>query len=244
MSEKQRLLKNVKNKVFSLVIVVLFLYAPQIWASDTASFVDLGFSTDGRKYMFAQYGVQSETLFPWSDLFVVDVSQNNFVGGGRVSFVHDCPVIAGQDGSGAFHRLLSRNAALAERYAVNYLNQGRTLYIAMGPHNSAVLSGETIEFRDFTTNAQYKAQLVPSVVGSGTNLSSSFYISFEQTGRDGARKTFTVGNPQIKRPLINSYRIRRAIVAPNDGSVIFVIEMRRQTSEGFAIRYMVEALRM
>jgi predicted secreted protein len=228
-----------------MICVSFFLYASSVWAGDIASYVDLGFSQDGKIYMFAQYGVQAGTLKPWADLFIVDVPKNEFVTGGKVSFVHDMPVIAGQDGSGALYRLIARNAALAERYGVSYLLQGHPLYIAIDGDVSAAILGETIEFRDFGSKNYYRAQLVPRVEGSGSNLTSSFYIALEQTGLDGSKKTYPqVGNPQIKRPLISSYRIRKVMVAPRDGSIIFVIEMRRQGPDGVDIRYMVEALHL
>ena len=90
------------KKILWTLFILVITGAVFIWAGDTAAFVDLGFSPDGRTYAFAQYGVQSGTLKPWAELFVVDVARNEFVSGGRLSYVHDSPVIAGQDGSGAF----------------------------------------------------------------------------------------------------------------------------------------------
>jgi predicted secreted protein len=194
--------------------------------------------------MFAQYGVQARTLRPWSDLFVVDVAQNDFVSGGRVSYIHDTPIIAGQDGSEAMYQLISRNTTLAERYGVNYLLQGQPLYISVENGSTRSVSPETIEFRDFEVGASYQATLIPTVEGTGSSLKSSFYINLERTSRDGSQKTYVVGNPQIKRSFISSYHIRKVIVAPKDGSVIFVIEMRQEGIDGVDIRYMVEALRL
>jgi predicted secreted protein len=211
-------------------------------AGDTASFVDLGFSPDGRIYMFAQYGVQSKTLKPWADLFVVDVPKNNFVPGGRASYIHDKAVLAGQDGSGALYRIIAGNASLAERQGVSFLNQGQPLYVAL--NNDGALPGETIEFRDFESGRSYKAVLVPYVEGEGEQLASSFYINLEGTDRNGTKKTYTVGSPAIKRPLIVSYRIRKVMIAPRDGSMVFVIETKKQAGGGSDIRYMVEAARL
>ncbi|MDR3335145.1 MAG: DUF2259 domain-containing protein [Treponema sp.] len=221
-------------------VVIIALMPAGVWAGDIASYVDLGFSPDGRIYMFAQYGVQSKTLRPWADLFIVDVPRNNFVPGGRISYTHDSPVIAGQDGAGALFRLISRNTALAEQYGVTYLFQGQVLYIALDEHKR----GETIEFRDFETGALYRATLFPTVEGSGAQLKSSFYINLERTGLNGSKRTYTVGTPQLKRPLISSYHIKKVMIAPHDGSVIIVIEMRKQSDNGVDIRYMVEALRL
>jgi len=228
------------KKIF-LCAAVLFIFIPMLWAGDTAAFVDLGFSPDGKTFMFAQYGVQSGTLKPWADLFVVDVARNNFVSGGRVSYVHDAPVAAGNDGSGALYRLITRNVALADQYRINYLNLGQPLYIAINGAPSD--SGETIEFRDFASGKSYQANLVLFTEGEGQNLQSSFFINLE-CNTAGAKRSYTVGTPRIKRPLISEYRIRKVIVAPQDGSLIFVIEMKKLAGGDFDIRYMIEAIKL
>jgi predicted secreted protein len=230
------------KKIFFLTAGTLFLGIFALWAGDTASFVDLGFSPDGRTYMFAQYGVQSGTLKPWADMFIVDVAKNEFVSGGRISYTHDTPVSAGTDGSAAFYRLISRNTAVADRYGVNFLRPGIPLYIALDT-NSGSPQGESIEFRNFERSLSYKARLAPSTEGSGNSLKSSFYINLEETSASGGRKTYTVGNPGIKRPLIATYKMKKVIVAPEGNSIIFVIEMRKQAASGYDTRYMVETLR-
>ena len=233
-----------KKTIFTLAAILFLgisgLPSAHSQTGDTASFVDLGFSPDGRNYMFAQYGVQSGTLKPWADLFIVDVLRNNFVSGGRASYVHDKPIVFGQDGSGALYRVLARNAPLATKHRIDYCFQGQHLYIALDEGSPA----KAIEFRDFESGALYRANLVSHVEGSGTALKSSFLINLERTGRDGSKKTYTVGTPQLKRPLVASYRIRKVMIAPQDASMIFVIEMTRKNGESFDIRYMVEALRL
>jgi predicted secreted protein len=225
-----------------LVIAGVFAVNAFLWAGDSASFVDLGFSPDGKIFMFAQYGVQSRTLKPWAELFVVDVVRNNFVSGGRVSYTHDNPVLAGQDGSGALYRIIAKNTALADQHRINYLNQGQPLHIAMDGDFSS--TGESIEFRDFESGNSYRARLVSNVEGSGQNLKSSFFINLECDSRGGAKRSYTVGSPQIKRPFIGSYRIKKVMIAPHDGSMIFVIEMKRQADGDTDTRYMVEALKL
>ena len=233
------------KKIFFTLTMVLFLGTAGLWAGDTAAFVDLGFSPDGGTYMFAQYGVQSGTLRPWADLFIVDVHRNNFVNGGKISYTHDSSVVSGQDGSGALYRIIARNASLAEKYRINYIFQGQPLYVALDSTASpGTPNPAPIDFRDFETGASYRASLVPYVEGSGAALKSSFYINLERTARDGSKKVYTVGTPQLKRPLVASYRIRKAMIAPHDGSMIFVIEMKKQEGGDFDIRYMVEALKL
>ena len=237
------------KKATCTLAAVLFLGISCLWAGDTASFVDLGFSPDGKTYMFAQYGVESRTLKPWADLFVIDVPGNNFVSGGKLSYINDAPVVSGQDGSGALYRLIAQNAPLAERYRINYCYQGQPLFIALDPISGGkpeLFSPDqsTIEFRDFESGAFYRASMVSEVEGTGPALKSSFYVNIERTAKDGYKKTYTVGAPRLKRPLIASYRIRKVMIAPHDGSMILVIEMRKQDGENVDIRYMVEALRL
>ena len=56
-------------------------------------------------------------------------------------------------------------------------------------------------------------------------------------------KTFTAGTPGIKRAGVQSYSIKKALIAPDRSSMIFVIEMRLYTGGAPDIRYMVEALK-
>ncbi|GHV63388.1 hypothetical protein AGMMS49587_13250 [Spirochaetia bacterium] len=232
----------VSKKTCFLIAGILVLSTSTLWAGDTASFVDLGFSPDGKTYMFAQYGIESGTLRPWADLFAVDVIRNDFVPGGRVSFTHNSPVAAGSDGSGALYRLIARNAALTEKYGVSLIHQGQPLYISLET-DDANSRGETIEFRDFESGNSYKATLASVVEGSGGSLKSSFQITLDKVSRNGDRKVYAVGNPHIRRPLIASYKIKKVLAAPgNSGGLIFVIEMKRQAATGFDIRYMVETV--
>jgi predicted secreted protein len=226
------------KKCYGFIVAVALVVSP-VWAGDTASFVDFGFSPDGATYMFGQYGIQSQTLKPWADLYVVDVARNDFVSGGKLSFTHNSAVVAGQDGSGALYGLIARNAALADRYRLNFLLQGQLLYLSLDANPPP---SENIEFRDFERNTAYKAHLLPALEGSGVSLKSSFYISLERTLANGTKRVYTVGNPQVKRPLINAYRIKKVMVAPRGGAIVFVVSTTTPTANGPDVRYMVETL--
>ena len=228
------------RQTFLIYSLLMIVNAATLKAGDSASFVDLGFSADGSIYMFAQHGVRSGTLYPWADLYVVDVARNNFVPRGRISYTHDKPIDAGQDGSGALYRLLIKNAGLVERYGLSYPHQGLPLYIALNGDPS--YDGTAIAFRDFVSGVSYRASLVEKINGSGKDARSSFYITLESADGDGAKKTYTVGTPQLERAAIFSYRIKKALVAPSGNALIFVIEMKRHGENGHDIRYMVEAL--
>jgi len=229
------------KRAFLVFSGLLIINVSVLRAGDSASFVDLGFSSDGSIYMFAQYGVKSVGLHPWAELFIVDVARNDFVPQGRISYAHDKPIEAGQDGSGALYRLLTENAGLVERYKVVYPNQGQPLYIAL--NGDPAYEGKAITFRDFVSDISYQANLVEKINGSGKNVRSSFHITLESTDGDGEVKTFTIGSPHYERSSIFSYRIKKVLVAPSGNSLIFVIEMKQHAENGPNIRYMIEALR-
>jgi predicted secreted protein len=229
------------KRMFLVLSGLFIINISVLWAGDSASFVDLGFSSDGSIYMFAQYGVKSGLLRPWAELFVVDVARNAFVPDSRISYTHDKPIYAGQDGSGALYHVVVKSAALIERHGISYPNQGQPLYIALS--GDPAYEGKKITFRDFVSGVSYRANLVETVNGSGKGLRSSFYIKLESVDGDGETKTFTVGTPDFQRPSILSYRIKKVLVAPSGNSLIFVIEMKCHAENGHDIRYMVEALR-
>jgi predicted secreted protein len=213
-----------------------------LWAGDTAIFVDLGFSPDGRTYMFGQYGVLSSSLKPWAEIYVVDVASNNFVPNGRISFTQEAPIQAGQDGSGVFYQLLANNMQIANRYRINFQNQGLPLYISRNDNLSD--RGENIDFRDFISGKTYNAQLHPSISGSGMNTRSQFHINLDVISTNNHSRNYTVGTPQFVRQRILSYNFKRVIIDARGESVIFVIEMKQAADGGHNIRYMVEALRL
>ena len=230
------------KKIILIISVILLTYVSALWAGDSASFVDLGFSQDGRTYMFGQYGVQSPALKPWAEIYVVDVQSNNFVRNGKVSYTQDNPIRAGQDGSGVFYRLITGNSNLANQYGINFQNQGLPLYISRAENLPEY--GETIDFRDFTSGKIYKAQLIPSIVGGGQNIRSSFYIKLESCSQNGQVRNYTIGSQSIIRERIASYNIKKVLIDARGESVIFVIETKRVAGDGYDIRYMVEALRL
>jgi predicted secreted protein len=212
-----------------------------LWAGDSAVFVDLGFSPDGRTYMFGQYGVLSPSLKPWAEIYVVNMETNNFVPNGKVTRTQDTAIKAGQDGSGVFYQLLNSNSALASRYNVNFQNQGQPLYISRDENPPE--RGETIEFRDFISGKNYIARIIPTITGSGQNTRSSFYIDLEIRSSNGMTSKISIGNPQIVRQKIASYNIKKVFIDSTGNSIVFVIEMRCIAENGFDTRYMVEVLK-
>jgi predicted secreted protein len=233
-----------KQKSFAAILVFAasLMFQASLYAGDVASFVDLGFSENGAIYMFAQYGVDEHTLNPWSELYIVDVVKNDFVKGGRLSYKHDKPVALGQDGSAALLRIISHNTGLIQKYRSNFMHQGIPLFISL--EDVRYSGGQTIDFRDFEKRAYYSASLNAIVYGGGSDIRSSFFIVLDGTDSNGVKKTYRVGNPDVKRAGVTTYSIKKAIVNPARTSMILVIEMTLLNGSGSDIRYMVEALRL
>ncbi|MCL2602151.1 MAG: DUF2259 domain-containing protein [Treponema sp.] len=223
------------NKKTLCIFAVIVLGVSSLSAKDTATFVDLGFSSDGATFMFAQYGVHSGTLKAWADLGVVDVAGSSFVQDGRVSYTNDRPVVFGQDGSGAFHTALVKNVPLVQRNKIDHTVQGRPLFISIGGKDT-----NEIQFRNFETGALYRASLIQTSEGRGVSLASSFHINLVREAKDGTRTSCTVGAPQFKRAMVSSYQIRQVRVYGT--SMVLVIEMTKLEAGQPTIRYMVETV--
>jgi predicted secreted protein len=106
--------------------------------------------------------------------------------------------------------------------------------------NGHAPGSDSISFRDFEIGYYYTAKIVPYNEGRGAALRSSFFIELSRRGADGAAMRFTAGSPDIKRSGVESYSIKKVLVAPDRHAMIFVIELRMQNGN---LRYMVEALR-
>ncbi|MCL2442779.1 MAG: DUF2259 domain-containing protein [Treponema sp.] len=230
-----------KKPVLAIIILALSCI-PVLWAGDSAVFVDLGFSQDGRTYMFGQYGVLSPSLHPWAELHVVDIAGNSYVPNGRISYTQNSAIRAGNDGAGVYRTLLANNTSLTSRYGINFQNQGLPLYISRDENPPA--RGETIDFRDFLSGKRYVARLIPTITGSGANVRSQFYITLEATSANGHVRNYTIGNPNFVRQRIMQYNIKRVLIDSEGRSIIFVIEMKRHASNGHDTRYMIEAVRL
>lgn len=59
-----------------ITITAMFLcFCILLAAGDAAAFVDLGFSKDGRTYMFAQYGSTDKTWRGFAEIYSVDIEK-------------------------------------------------------------------------------------------------------------------------------------------------------------------------
>ena len=214
----------------------LFLSASALLAGDVAQFVNLGFSEDAETFMFGQYGILDDSARPYAETFLVDVSANDFVSGGVRQRVFDTPVSVGQDGSAALHRLIREQAEMIDRQRIDHLDQGRIIYVLI----DGATPEPTLSFRDFQRDARYDVELIQERRGTGSDVSAAFHIRLQVDYGDGRVRNHTIGLPDFYRDGVGSYLIRQILLAPDESGIVFVVEMRRPSPGGQAIRYMVE----
>lgn len=227
------------KRSFLVLFAVLALLVPAM-AGDIATFVDLGFSPDSSYFMFGQYGVLAEGNKPYAELYLVDTKKNDFLPKGTMRKVFETSLEPGQEGQGALFALYGDALGLAKSCKIDHLATGRLIYV--------LLDGEepptTLAFRDFKTGASYDIALQKSVTETKDSVSSSFGLGITMTAKDGAVKRVTAGNPDIKRAGVKDYVIRRIIVAPDEKTLVLIIEKRMAQKGDQAIRYMVETRKL
>ncbi len=225
----------------SLLAAATFLAAiVPAFAGDVATFVDLGFSPDSAYFMFGQYGIDQKAGKPYAETYFVDDKRNDFVDRGVARTTFDAALEPGQDALGALFALVGEQQTLVKKYRIDHLRPGRLLYVLMdGQEPPASLS-----FRDFKTGAAYEISLSQSSSEAKGSVSSSFGLALTYTAKDGAAKRVVGGNPDIRRQDVKAYVIRRIIAAPDERTLVFIVEKRLVHMDGPAVRYMVEALKL
>ena len=66
-------------KTFAAALISIATFTAPANAGDFAQIDVLGFSNNGRYFAFEQFGIQDGSGFPYSDIFVVDVSSDKWV---------------------------------------------------------------------------------------------------------------------------------------------------------------------
>jgi predicted secreted protein len=220
-------------KRVTLVWALFLLAALVASAGDIAQFVNLGFSSDSKYFMFGQYGVSEKSSAPWAESSVVDVAKNAFAARGVRKVAYTRAAEPGASGLGALLTILGEALPQTRQYRIDHLVTGRMLYILV----DGVPANEVLEFRDFQTGRAYSVRLLRS----GT---SSFHISAAVTEKSGTVREITAGDPSIQRPGVKSYQVKQILLAPDGNSLVFVIQREEQDTKGSNIRYMVETTRL
>lgn len=227
-------------KRFSLMAGIFLAASLSLFAGDVANFVNLGFSADGKYFMFGFYGIDQAQKKPYAELYTVDTAKNEFVRDGAKKATYDVNIEAGQDGNGGLFKLFTSNVETAKKFAIDHLLQGRLLYVLMnGSEPPADLS-----FRDFKTNDEYKVSIAQSKFDDAGMASAAFSLAVQVTGASGKQKTFTIGNPKLKRPEVKEYVIRQIFLSPDDKYLVALVEKRITDKSGPSVRYMIETAQL
>ncbi len=223
-----------------VLILILISCAISGYAGDVADYVNLGFSGNSEYFMFGLYGIEYNTSKPYAEVYTVKVTENRFAADGVYKKVYPANLQPGQDGSGALFNLLSENHDRIKAFNVDHLNKGRIVYLLINgaePKN-------TLEFRDFKNNGRYKVSLVQQQFGTEKEPSSSFHIDLTFTDKTNTTRTYKIGLPDYKREGVLKYRIKQVAFAPDEKSLVFVVEKEVVDGTGPSIRYMIETVNL
>ncbi|MCX7023557.1 MAG: DUF2259 domain-containing protein [Spirochaetes bacterium] len=207
-------------------------------AGDVPELVNLGFSPDSAFFLFGQYGIDEATGQPYAELYLVDTKRNEFVPQGAVRKSFPTKLEPGQDPAGALFALYAEHVEAVKKRRIDHLKQGRLIYVLLNGAPQA----DALQFQDFKTQAQYGVKLAQSVVERNGAASSSFGISVTVTGKDGIVKRFEAGNPTYSRDGVAGYAIRRILVAPDERTLVFIVEKKLSSAKGAGYSYMVETV--
>jgi predicted secreted protein len=227
-----------KRSLFAAASFLLVLVP--VFAGDVATFVNLGFSSDSAYFMFGQYGIDEASGKPYAETYLVDDKRNDFVAKGVARRIFDATLEPGQDSSGALFSLMGEEQELIAKHKIDHLRTGRLLYVLMDGQDPPA----SLSFRDFKTGAAYDVSLNQSSSESKGIACASFGIALTYTSKEGTAKRVVGGNPDIKRQGVKSYAIRRIIAAPDEKTLVFIVEKRMIDKGDPAVRYMIEALKL
>ena len=231
-------------KRIMLAAVCVFLCA-FVYAGDAAAFVDLGFSKDGRVYMFAQHGSTDKLWQGFAEIYSVDIEKNDYIHSGCFKTSASAQT-EGINGSTVYEKLFEKNKAYIRAVSPEPADLKHTLYIK----NLNKEPLEEIVFTDFEGSTEenpvfFHIRLIPWFSGKTASSKSSFFISVERKDKNGTLLSKHVaGNPDIKRTGVTDYTIEKIMRSPDNKSLIFAVEKKLTSSTGVSVRYMTEALRL
>ena len=226
-------------KRFALVGALILAVASFASTGDVALFVNLGFSSDSKYFMFGQYGILEKNSTPWADSYIVDVRANAYAPKGENRFSSAQPVEPGASAVGALLNTLDDSSA-QKKYRIDHLLTGRLLYVLIDGQEAP----NDLEFRDFPSGRSYKVSLIQGTGTTDSYPSASFSLAITITEKDGKTRSLTAGNPAYRRWGVKAYHIKQIILAPDGSSLVFMIQKEEQDTNGNNIRYMVETVRV
>lgn len=220
------------RKLCTIIITVALTAA--VYAGDIANFVNLGFSADGTKFAFGQYGLQDKTYRAYAEIYAVDVGTNTFLPNG-IFRTSPSKQTEGKESKSVFLSVQNRAQILLSKWDISETRQGRILYV----QTEATEGNETLFFRDFQTSDEYTVVLNTT---QKSRTESSFYLTVEKTKPNGTKIKTQVGRPDYMRSGVKNYAVKKIIIDDTSRALVFIIEKNEYSPTGSSFRYMVEAV--
>lgn len=233
------------KKIIACTIFFMTLYAV-LFAGDAAVFCDIGFSEDGKTYIFGQYGKTDVDYQAWAEIYTVDVAKNDFVKGEifKTSPSSDTERLSGKE---AFEQLRNKAEWKLSKYKCNATDGDKVLYLRTSDSDG---KGKSIRFRDFESYTEndsvtYSITLRPTYTGKGKDCKSSFVIDVSKIGANNVVvKHYIVGTPSVKRQGVTDYSIEKIMTDKSGKNLVFVVQKVVEDETGSSIRYMVETVKI
>lgn len=229
------------KKILAAVFAMCLLTS--VFAGDVATFVEGGWSSDGKIYVFGQYGKTDKSYQGWAELIEVDIEKNDYADKGYFS-IKPSAVTANKNGREVFESLEAKSFYSTKPLNLKKTQADQIMYICEDPIKKGA---DVINFTDFLGSEienpkKYTVQIIKDLTGKGADSKSSFYILIEKKDADGnVIATQKVGNPDIKRKGITDYKIEQILTDKTGKKMIFVVEKIMEDKTGINVRYMVEA---
>ena len=230
------------KKILNLALIFA-ISITSLFAGDVASFVDCGFTADGKYYVFGQYGKIDKKFQGWAEIYQVDIAANDYVDAG-VFKTKPSIVTADKSGKEVYEALEAKSYYYMKDFKTSPANADHVLYILEDINKKGTDEIKFTDFRgsDIENPDTYTINLVPTITGKGKNVKSSFYINVVKTDAKGnVLMTKKVGSPDIVRKGVSNYKIERIFCDKSEKNLIFVVEKMFEDDAGISIRYMVEA---
>lgn len=226
----------------TIIAGLIFFAAGISFAGDAAAFKDIGFSDDGKIYVFGQYGMTDVKFRPYAEIYAVDVEKNEYVPGRAFKSSESKSDKSGRE---AYEELYARYSSEIAKYGCAAASSDDTLYVM---ENESKDGSEEISFKNYgdensLERCDYSVRLVPTFEGSGRNCKSRFYIDLS-IQKSGTEKKYKVGSPERMRAGVTGYKIVRIVRDAKRTSLVFVVEKTVEDQTGTSIRYMVETVKL
>ncbi|MCQ2572567.1 MAG: DUF2259 domain-containing protein [Treponema sp.] len=231
-------MKKIISSIISICVFSAFMFA-----GDVASFVEEGWSSDGKTFVFGQYGKTDKDFQGWAELIEVNIEKNDYEDNGYFS-IKPSSVTKGKNGGDVYESLKAKSFYSTKPLNLKKTEPDQILYLCEDVYKKG---SDEIIFKDFLGSdvdnpLSFSVTMNPSITGSGANAKSSFYILIEKKDKNGnVIASQKVGNPEIRRKGVTNYKIEKILSDKTGKKIIFVVEKTMEDKTGINVRYMVEA---